>query len=123
MKPIEEINEKIKQGKAVVVNAAEMVDLVKDKGIKAAAQQVEGFRCLTRGDCQCSGPAFQSRHPTFKLGIVKNIRGGLINRHSPRTRRILRESPMCQASTASRRSSFFKTSSAVKKKVNVIGRT
>ena len=34
MKTIDEINEKIKAGKAVIVNAEEIIDLVKEKGVK-----------------------------------------------------------------------------------------
>ena len=40
-KTIAEINEKIRQGKAVVVTAAEIIDIVKQKGVKKAAQEVD----------------------------------------------------------------------------------
>ena len=43
MKTIEEINEKIKRGDVVVVNAEEMADIVDRKGAKAAA-----------AECRCS---------------------------------------------------------------------
>jgi len=41
MKTIEEINEKIKKGKAVVVTAEEMVDIVKAKGETKAAKEID----------------------------------------------------------------------------------
>ena len=41
MKTIEEINEKIKQGKALVVTAEEIIDLVREKGVKKATQEVD----------------------------------------------------------------------------------
>lgn len=41
MKTIEEINEKIKKGKAVVVTAEEMVDIVKTKGETKAAKEID----------------------------------------------------------------------------------
>ena len=37
---ITEINEKIQEGKAVVVTAEEIIDIAKDKGIKKAAREV-----------------------------------------------------------------------------------
>lgn len=39
-KTIQEINEKIRNGKAVVVNAEEIIDIVADKGLTAAARRV-----------------------------------------------------------------------------------
>ena len=41
MKSIQEINERIRQGKAVVVNAREMVDIVRKKGSATAAREVD----------------------------------------------------------------------------------
>lgn len=40
-KSIKEINERIKKGKAVVVNAEEMVDIVRSKGKVAAAKEID----------------------------------------------------------------------------------
>ncbi len=40
-KSIQEINEKIKSGQAVVVTAEEMIDIVKKKGEVKAAQEVD----------------------------------------------------------------------------------
>ncbi len=41
MKTIAEINEKIRKKEAVVVTAEEIIDLVKQKGTKKAAQEVD----------------------------------------------------------------------------------
>ena len=70
VKTIAEINEKIKQGKAVVVTAEEVIDLVKEKGIKEAAQQVD---VVTTGtfDPMCSSGAYLNighARPRIKLG-------------------------------------------------------
>ena len=40
-KTIEEINEKIKKGKAVVVTAEELIDLIEEKGLKKTASRVD----------------------------------------------------------------------------------
>ena len=40
-KTIEEINRKIREGKAVVVTAEEIISIVKQTGIKKAAQEVD----------------------------------------------------------------------------------
>ncbi len=40
-KTIREINEKIREGKAVVVTAEEIIDIVKQKGVREAAQEVD----------------------------------------------------------------------------------
>lgn len=57
MKTIEEINEKIKKGKAVVVTAEEMIGIVGEMGTKKAAQKVD---VVTTGTFSpmCSSGAF-----------------------------------------------------------------
>ena len=40
-KTIQEINEKIKTGQAVVFNAEDIIEVVKSKGLKKAAQEVD----------------------------------------------------------------------------------
>ena len=62
-KTIEEINEKIQEGKAVVVTAEEIIDIVKQKGVKKAAQEV---------DVVTTGPLDQCAHlvPILTLGIL-----------------------------------------------------
>ncbi len=70
MKTIAEINEKIQQGKAVVVNAEEVIDLVKEKGVKKAAQHVDVVTTGTFGPMCSSGIYFNIGHskPRIKLG-------------------------------------------------------
>lgn len=70
MKTIEEINEKIKQGKVVVVTAEEMVDLVKDKGAKVAADRVDVVTTGTFGPMCSSGMFMNVGHskPRIKIG-------------------------------------------------------
>jgi len=52
MKTIQEINEKIKKGKAVVFTAEEIIDFVKDKGAKRAAEEVDVVTTGTFGVLQ-----------------------------------------------------------------------
>lgn len=70
MKTIEEINEKIQQGRAVVVTAEEMVDLVKDKGTKSVAEQVDVVTTGTFGPMCSSGMFMNVGHskPRIKIG-------------------------------------------------------
>ncbi len=56
-KSIEEINEKIKKGKAVVVTAEEIIDLVAEKGVSQAAREVDVITTATFGP-MCSSGAF-----------------------------------------------------------------
>ena len=69
-KTIKEINEKIKQGKAVVVTAEEVIDCVKEKGIKKTAQEVDVVTTGTFGPMCSSGAYFNIGHakPRIKLG-------------------------------------------------------
>ena len=70
MKTIEEINERIKQGKAVVVTADEMVDVVRQKGTKTAAEQIDVVTTGTFGPMCSSGMFMNVGHskPRIKLG-------------------------------------------------------
>ncbi len=56
-KTYEEINEKIRQGKAVVYTAEEIIDLVKEKGAEKAAEEVDVITTGTFG-AMCSSGAF-----------------------------------------------------------------
>ena len=69
-KTIEEINEKIREGKAVVVTAEEIIDLVKEKGIKQAAREVDVVTTGTFGVMCSSGAYLNIGHakPRIKLG-------------------------------------------------------
>lgn len=57
MKTYAEINEKIKQGKAVVFTAEEIIEVVKEKGYKEAAREVDVVTTATFGP-MCSSGAF-----------------------------------------------------------------
>lgn len=69
-KTIAEINEKIKKGKAVVVDAEEMIEIVEEKGVKKAAQEVDVVTTATFGPMCSSGAYFNIGHsrPRIKLG-------------------------------------------------------
>ncbi len=69
-KTIAEINEKIKQGKAVVVNAEEIIEIVAKKGIAAAAKEVDVVTTGTFGPMCSSGAYFNFGHtkPKIKAG-------------------------------------------------------
>jgi uncharacterized protein (DUF39 family) len=69
-KTIEEINEKIKKGKAVVLTAEEIVDYAAEKGVKRAAQEVDVVTTGTFGPMCSSGAYFNVGHtkPRIKLG-------------------------------------------------------
>jgi L-aspartate semialdehyde sulfurtransferase len=56
-KTIQQINERIKQGKAVVITAAEMVDIVKKKGPEKAAREIDVVTTGTFAP-MCSSGAF-----------------------------------------------------------------
>ncbi len=68
-KTIKEINERIKEGKAVVVTAEEIIDIAKQKGIKRAAQEVDVVTTGTFGPMCSSGAYFNIGHskPRIKL--------------------------------------------------------
>jgi uncharacterized protein (DUF39 family) len=67
---IEEINDKIKTGRAVVVTAEEILDVVRDKGLKAAAAQVDVVTTGTFAPMCSSGAYLNLGHstPRIKLG-------------------------------------------------------
>jgi uncharacterized protein (DUF39 family) len=69
-KTIEEINQKIKQGKAVVVTAEEVIGLAREKGVKKAAQEIDVVTTGTFAPMCSSGAYFNIGHsrPRIKLG-------------------------------------------------------
>ena len=69
-KTIEEINEKIKKGKAVVFTAEEIIEYATEKGMKKAAQEVDVVTTGTFGPMCSSGAYFNVGHtkPRIKLG-------------------------------------------------------
>lgn len=70
MKTIREINEKIRTGKAVVVTAEEIIDIVAKKGLKKATQEVDVVTTGTFGPMCSSGAYFNVGHtkPRIKIG-------------------------------------------------------
>lgn len=70
MKTIQEINERISAGKAVVVTAEEIIDIVEAKGLDAAADEVDVVTTGTFGPMCSSGAYFNIGHsnPRIKLG-------------------------------------------------------
>ncbi len=69
-KTIQEINQKIKQGQAVVVTANEVIDVVREKGLSAAAKLVDVVTTGTFGPMCSSGAYFNIGHtkPRIKVG-------------------------------------------------------
>ena len=69
-KTIQEINQKIQKGKAVVVTAEEVIDLVEEKGPKTVAKEVDVVTTGTFGPMCSSGAYFNIGHtkPRIKLG-------------------------------------------------------
>lgn len=68
-KTIAEINEKIRQGKVVVVTAEEMKAIVKEKGESQAAQQVDVVTTATFGPMCSSGVYLNFGHPKPKIKV------------------------------------------------------
>lgn len=77
-KTVQEINQKIQDGKAVVVTADEIIDIVKDKGAVEAARQVDVVTTGTFAP-MCSSGAFINFgqfQPTIKASkvLLNNVR-------------------------------------------------
>jgi len=70
VKTIQEINEKIKRGEAVVVNAEEVIEIAEKEGIKKAAQKIDVVTTGTFGPMCSSGAYLNVGHtkPKIKLG-------------------------------------------------------
>ncbi len=69
-KTIEEINQKIKKGNVVVFTAEEIIGVVKEKGLKQAAEEVDVVTTGTFGPMCSSGAYLNIGHanPRIKLG-------------------------------------------------------
>ncbi len=69
-KTIAEINDRIKTGKAVVVTAAEIIDIVRQRGVSRAAREVDVVTTGTFGPMCSSGAYLNIGHtkPRIKLG-------------------------------------------------------
>jgi len=71
-KSFDEINEKIKNGKAVVVTADEIIGIVAEKGIKQAAKEVDVVTTATFGPMCSSGAFINLGHsdPPIKMNKI-----------------------------------------------------
>ena len=69
-KSIAEINEKIRQGKAIVVSAEEVIDIVEEDGIAKAAKTIDVVTTATFGAMCSSGAYINIGHtkPRMRLG-------------------------------------------------------
>jgi len=70
-KTITEINEKIKQGNAVIVTKEEMLEIVQEKGLKKTAEHVDVVTTGTFGPMCSSMALFNIGHPKPKIKIQK----------------------------------------------------
>src|SRR5690554_4465533 len=71
IKTIDEINEKIREGKAVVVTAEEMIDIVEQKGAKKAAQTVDVVTTGTFSPMCSSGMFINFGHSAPPIRMTK----------------------------------------------------
>ncbi len=71
MKTIEEINEKISSGKAVVLTAEEIIDYVDKKGVEQAAKEVDVVTTATFGPMCSSGCFLNFGHSKPKMRITE----------------------------------------------------
>jgi len=69
LKTIREINEKIRNGNAVVVTAEEIIDIVAKKGIKKATREVDVVTTGTFGPMCSSSAYFNVGHTTPRIKI------------------------------------------------------
>lgn len=70
-KSIEEINEKIKKGKAVVVTAEEIIDIVEKKGEEQAAREVDVVTTGTFGPMCSSGVFLNFGHSSPRIRMTR----------------------------------------------------
>lgn len=66
---IEEINEKIKTGKAVVFTAEEIIEVVEERGLERAAAEVDVVTTGTFGPMCSSGAFLNVGHPTPRMKL------------------------------------------------------
>ena len=77
-KTFDEINEKIKNRKAVVVTAEEMTSIVKEKGTKEAAKQVDVVTTGTFAPMCSSGAMLNVGHTVPKMKITRAYLNGVM---------------------------------------------
>ncbi|MDK2789833.1 MAG: L-aspartate semialdehyde sulfurtransferase [Methanothermococcus sp.] len=77
MKTIQEINEKIRSGDAVVVTAEEMIEIVEDLGPKDAAEKVDVVTTGTFGAMCSSGVFLNFGHADPPIKMIKTYLNGV----------------------------------------------
>lgn len=70
-KSYEEINEKIRRGQAVVVTAEEVIDIVAEKGLDKAAQEIDVVTTGTFGPMCSSGAFINFGHSRPRIKMQK----------------------------------------------------
>ncbi len=74
---IEEINEKIRKGKVVVVTAEEMIEIVEEVGVKEAAKRVDVVTTGTFAPMCSSGAFINIGHPKPRIKIEEAYLNGV----------------------------------------------
>lgn len=77
MKTVDEINQRIKDGDAVVVTAAEMTSIVKETGVKQAAEEVDVVTTGTFGAMCSSGVFINFGHTDPPIKMSKTYLNGV----------------------------------------------
>ena len=77
MKTIEEINQRIKDGDAVVVTAAEMTQIVKENGADKAADEIDVVTTGTFGAMCSSGAFLNFGHTDPPIKMTKTYLNGV----------------------------------------------
>ncbi|MBI4773419.1 MAG: homocysteine biosynthesis protein [Deltaproteobacteria bacterium] len=67
IRSIEEINQKIREGRVVVYTAEEIIDVVREKGVSAAAREVDVVTTGTFSPMCSSGAYFNIKQPKIKI--------------------------------------------------------
>ncbi len=68
----EDINEKIRNGEAVVVTAEEVIDIIKEKGLEKATEEIDVVTTATFGPMCSSGAFINFGHtdPPIRMGEI-----------------------------------------------------
>jgi len=77
IRTIEEINEKIARGEAVVVTAEEMASIVREKGVERAAREIDVVTTGTFAPMCSSGAFLNLGHPKPRIKIEKAWLNGI----------------------------------------------
>ncbi|MCX6089343.1 MAG: homocysteine biosynthesis protein [Candidatus Atribacteria bacterium] len=78
LRSYEEINEKIREGKAVVMTAEEVIDLVAEKGLERTAREVDVVTTGTFGAMCSSGLMFNIGHTKPRMKIAEAYLNGVL---------------------------------------------